>query len=224
MIDENRSSVGSELLAMKRIREKIHEFDSSGAIRLHKMEFFSVSELKVCSKIINSYNNIRENKFIGSQYEWLARLCESQNISGLQLCAHEDDKEVEVIIPMVTMIENSEGSFKIDSQYSGTDEYNLFKYFEFPVLKLTKKGMAKISKEHGWESIMEMTWFCHNPIDGKPCGRCNPCLCTAEQGFAWRIPAYRLYLGKIYHFARTFIKPIVRNIFSDSERKRELRN
>ena len=83
------------------------------------MEFFSVSELKVCSKIINSYNNIRENKFIGSQYEWLARLCESQNISGLQLCAHEDDKEVEVIIPMVTMIENSEGSFKIDSQYSG---------------------------------------------------------------------------------------------------------
>jgi len=35
---------------------------------------------------------------------------------------------------------------------------------------------------------MEMTWFCHRPVRGKPCGLCAPCVYTIEEGLARRVP------------------------------------
>ena len=30
--------------------------------------------------------------------------------------------------------------------------------------------------------MISKTWFCHNPIRGKPCGYCNSCMYTIEEG------------------------------------------
>lgn len=34
--------------------------------------------------------------------------------------------------------------------------------------------------------IIDDTWFCFNPINGKPCGYCNPCKYTIEEGMSYR--------------------------------------
>ena len=40
---------------------------------------------------------------------------------------------------------------------------------------------------HNYVDIMKTTWFCHSPINGKPCGKCNPCKGVVEEGMAERL-------------------------------------
>lgn len=212
LIDEDRPSTGTELLTMKRIRIRIRDVSESAASLMLPTKFFSVSEIPSHSGITEAYETVRKDTFIGSQYDWLARFCEVQGISGLQLCIHEDDMAAVVVVPIVATAQQGQHSFKVDSQYSGTPEYLLFKYFEFPLLKLTKTDMAQIAKERGWIQIMEMTWFCHKPINGKPCGRCNPCKYTIDEGLAWRIPVHRRLIGKVYRRSIQPAKNLARRI------------
>ena len=198
LIDEVRGSTGAELLAMKRIRAQIRELDQSAAALIHPTNFFSASEIPKYPEIANAFSSIKKQNFIGSQYDWLARFCEYQGIAGLQLCIHEDDKAAFAIRRMIDKSGVKEVSPRIGDQYSETDEYVLFKYFEFPILDLTKVNMAQIAKDRGWSQIMEMTWFCHTPKNGRPCGRCSPCKYTIEEGLAWRIPTHRRLLYEFY--------------------------
>ena len=60
--------------------------------------------------------------------------------------------------------------------------------------------MRRYYIDNKYEDIMNLTWFCHTPIDGKPCGKCNPCRYTIEEGLRerfTRIALMRYYLQKI---------------------------
>ena len=39
-----------------------------------------------------------------------------------------------------------------------------------------------------FEDVMKLTWFCHRPRRGQPCGTCNPCIYTIEEGLGERVP------------------------------------
>jgi hypothetical protein len=56
------------------------------------------------------------------------------------------------------------------------------------LFEVTKLDMAREADDRGWRPFMDMTWFCHSPIRGKPCGICNPCLYTIEEGLGDRLP------------------------------------
>jgi hypothetical protein len=212
LIDEDRLSTGAELLAMKRIRKMIFQIHEPAAALLQPTRIFSVSEIPSHPRLTQAYETIRDDKFMGSQYDWLARFCEHQGISGIQLCIHQDDKAAVIIDPLVTVTQHRKDSYQLDHRYSGTHEYSLFKYFEFPVLKLTKADMAVIARERGWSQIMEMTWFCHKPIRGSPCGRCNPCEYTMEEGLARRIPLTRRLMGNVHRILVRPAKTLVRKM------------
>lgn len=48
--------------------------------------------------------------------------------------------------------------------------------------------MEAVAKKNNFSHIMEETWFCHTPYNGKPCGICNPCKYTKEEGLGRRVP------------------------------------
>jgi hypothetical protein len=48
--------------------------------------------------------------------------------------------------------------------------------------------MHEIARQHGFADVMALTWFCHSPRNDKPCGVCNPCEYTIEEGLGWRVP------------------------------------
>lgn len=198
LIDEDRPSTGVELLTMKRIRQNISEMDDSAASLIRPTKYFSVSQIPDDPEITKAYNTIKKTRFIGSQYDWLARYCKYRCITNLQLCIHEDDKAAVVVGPIISKKKLDKEPVVWEDQYLKTDEHLIFKWFEFPILKLTKTDMANIAEQHGWRKIMEMTWFCHRPLNGKPCGRCNPCRYTIEEGLAWRVPARRRLIGNIH--------------------------
>ncbi|MFP3984120.1 MAG: 7-cyano-7-deazaguanine synthase [Desulfurivibrionaceae bacterium] len=202
LINEDRPSTGTELLTMKRIRQGISKMNESGAGLIQPTKYFSVSQIPSHSEITRAYQAIKNTRFIGSQYDWLARFCEYQEITRLQLCIHEDDKAAVVVAPMIAKNHGTKDRTTLGDQCFGTDEHLVFRYFEFPIFDLTKTDMAKIAKERGWSEIMKMTWFCHRPINGEPCGRCPPCRYTIEEGFGWRIPTHRRLTGNIHRLSQ----------------------
>jgi hypothetical protein len=205
LIDEERRSTGLELLTMKRIKAKVFERFPETRQLLDATQFFSVSDVSPNPDITRSYERVRHSSSIGSQYDWLARFCEEHGISDLQLCIHKDDRAHAVISKMVTKVgRDAEKATQMDLRSSGKDEYALFRYFSFPILGLTKPEMADIARATGFDDIMRITWFCHNPRNGKPCGVCNPCLYTIEEGLAWRIPLTRRFLSVVF---RLLIRP-----------------
>jgi len=203
--DEDRPSTHKEIQTMEKIRTKIYEIDTHMVSRLLPTETLSVSEIPEFPEITNAYKGILKKRFIGSQYDWLARFCEHMEISNLQLCIHEDDKAARALHGIITNDPQRKDNFKVNHLSSSTYEHTVFQYLTFPILKLTKIEMENIAREHLWMDIMIETWFCHNPKDGKPCGRCNPCLYTVEEGLGWRIPRSRLLTGQMYRFT---IRPV----------------
>jgi hypothetical protein len=58
---------------------------------------------------------------------------------------------------------------------------------------------------------MDMTWFCHTPVRGRPCGICAPCVYTIEEGLARRVPVSRRVLSFFYrHLALPLKGPLRR--------------
>lgn len=199
LIDEGRRSTGAELLAMKRIRRAISSMDGSARSRILPTRLFLVSEVQICKQISDASRRIIEKQFMGSQYAWIAGCCEQHAISKLQLCLEKGSTAGLMVTPLI----DAETAM-IDGRHSRTDEYSVFRYFEFPVLDLTKQEMAQIANAHGWTSILEMTWFCHRPIKNQPCGRCNPCKTVIKNGLGRRIPLRRRWwpqLASILHLA-----------------------
>ena len=62
---------------------------------------------------------------------------------------------------------------------------------------MTKLDMKKYYLEWDCEDIMDLTWFCHTPIKGKPCGWCNPCNQTIYKGLGERFTKMALLRNKL---------------------------
>lgn len=66
--------------------------------------------------------------------------------------------------------------------------YNVLGNLILPLVDITKQDEERMAREKGWIDIMKLTWFCHSPINGKPCGLCNPCDDAISLGMKWRMP------------------------------------
>ncbi|GAB6194025.1 7-cyano-7-deazaguanine synthase [Desulfocastanea catecholica] len=207
LIDVGRCSTALEILTIKRIKDRILKEYPYARELLKPTQYFAVADVASDFEIAEAYQSILKEKHIGSQYDWLARFCKEKHISDMQLCIHprSRDKEhfnIESILSERTC--GSQSVFHVDPKFEMMNEYKLFRYFSFPILKLTKKQMSVMANEQGWKEIMAMTWFCYNPTRNiEPCGRCNPCIQVIEDGLGWRIPLK----SRIFSF---FYKPLVR--------------
>lgn len=202
LIDENRSSTAMELLTMKRIKHKIHADLPARAGSLLPVRFVAVSDLLENEKIARAFAEIRKRTRIGVQYDWLGRFCHQFGVSDLQLCIHRDDRAHDALQHVVEDKGGAVRDYRVSERCTGTPEYELFKHYSFPVFDLTKLQMAKIAQDLGFSSIMALTWFCHAPKDGMPCGICGPCRFTIEEGLGWRVPYLRRLKGAAFWNAR----------------------
>lgn len=206
VVDRNRASNKIELKTMKEIKNKINSNfpDSKGLIK--ETIFIEKNEIPANQSITDKFNRLLNESYMGTQYDWLGRYAEANNLENLELNIHKDDKAEFFVRPLVEKTDDGHGSYSyvLKNSALGTD-YDLFKYYSFPVLDLTKTQMSEISKKSGFDSLMEMTWFCFNPTWRKtPCGYCNPCKYTRNEGLGRRVPSkgmakYNKLENKIYY-------------------------
>ncbi len=80
------------------------------------------------------------------------------------------------------------GQKVINLEKSSKDLITIFQYSIFGISDVSKKDAEVIAREKGWIEIMKKTWFCFTPVNGKPCGICNPCKDAMNEGMEWRMP------------------------------------
>jgi len=205
--DPTRASTQIELQTMARIADYLREAYPHTRDLLQPLRVSSVAHVAGDREIDDALREIRTRMFIGSQYAWLPAFCKHSGIADMELGVHVDDKVQALLRAFAIDFEHPAGfrSMRVDARHAGTAEYRLFRYFSFPLFHIDKLGIDAQSEAAGWGRIMDMTWFCHTPVRGRPCGVCAPCIYTIEEGLARRVPASRRALSFFY---RRFTFPL----------------
>lgn len=222
-LKDNRKSEEIELKTIEAITEDIRNHPDSKC-EILELITMNVSDVPVDVEITKAYKNILKKDFYGSQYDWLARF--SKKNKNLELCIHEDDKAALIIKKYGNIIKEHDDLigdyFVLDNEKSSEDLIQVFGNFHFPILTDSKLEMKEWAIHSGLIDIMNKTWFCFQPINNKPCGRCNPCIYAIEEGMEYRFSksAMRRYrLNRI-------IKPVKQSGFVKRAKKilKKLRN
>lgn len=205
LVSDKRESTDIEIKTMDKIKEKLFEKYTFTQKLLLSTRYINKTEIKFDDSISESYEIIKAQNYIGDQYVIIANFGKQFEMDGLELCIHLDDKAHEILEPYVVG-GNSENdqTYRIIKSNTPAHLYHLFGYFTFPVFHYSKIDMEEISIKQNWLELMNMTWFCHRPLFGNiPCGICNPCIYTIEEGLGRRVPlVFRLvgkYLKRIYN-------------------------
>ena len=189
LTDPGRPSTPHELRAMGRISAALAKTHPATAARLHEPVVRSVAELKPDASITERFERLRARSHLGGQYDWLARFAVQNGLSDLELSIHQDDKAAMFLQQYVVREEGGGDPYFRLRDDPPDDDLRIFQYFSFPIFDKTKRDMDRAAREHGFSDLMELTWFCHIPTpEGEPCGRCNPCRYTIEEGLGRRIP------------------------------------
>ena len=206
---EKRISSAMELRCIEKITEKIKERFPEAATRLLPIIQCSSNDFPVDKATLEAYRRIIKTYFIGNQYVQLSDYCRLKGIKYLELSIHRDDKAHHLIEQYSRKVEiNGLVETRLDETITPPDIARLFCDYLFPIFDLTKKEMESYSKEHQFDDIMDMTWFCHDPLpDGNPCGYCNPCVYTIREGMGHRIPYRDDTRYRIYRFAFRLLAP-----------------
>ncbi|HEY5850461.1 MAG TPA: hypothetical protein VIT62_06815 [Lysobacter sp.] len=212
--DPTRASTPVELQTMVRIGNHLREAYPHTRELLQPVRIGSVDDVTIDSEVAAALREVRSRMFIGSQYAWLPSFCKHNAIGDMELGVHVDDKVQALVRPYALEFEHPDGfrSVRVDPRHAGTAEYRLFRYFTFPLFHIDKVGIDREAAAHGWSSIMEMTWFCHTPVRGRPCGICAPCVYTIEEGLARRVPGTRRVVSYFYRRFALPLKPPMRQM------------
>jgi hypothetical protein len=213
ILDEDRPSTDIEIKTMKKIKEMIFEMDITADKRILNTITVLKKDIESDKEITKAYERLLTKAHLGGQYDWLARFAKMLNLNDLELSIHKDDKAEYFLRDDVFKVEtNDDLYFKTKEKLSDADLF-IFSYFSFPLLELTKLEMEKNAQKHGFKHIMEETWFCHMPTpNGKPCGWCNPCRYTREEGLGRRVPPkYIGFLNAVSRRLKSELKVIKKN-------------
>jgi 7-cyano-7-deazaguanine synthase len=85
------------------------------------------------------------------------------------------------------IVENDHYYYALDQEASTPDLLKLYGNLRFSMIwDYTKPDEVDFYRTEGYEDILNNTWFCFTPIDGKPCGTCHPCQAAIKDGMKWR--------------------------------------
>lgn len=188
IIDKSRGSCEIEMQAMHEIREEVHKRYPESSIR--EIEFVRQPDIPVCKDFEEAHQRLLSRGWIGSQYIYIASYCRQNNIQNMELSLERplSENNMRSVIPCTENTETNSDGHRLIASNTDEDLRCLFGPFSFPVISMTKLDMLTRAEEWGALDIMNKTWFCHYPLLGKPCGSCNPCMNTFEDGLVYRFP------------------------------------
>jgi hypothetical protein len=200
IIDTGRPSSLHELRAISRVRDALRICNKQAYDRISTLQITSGNEIPEDMEITNSWKQLRCRMDLARQYDWLARYAKSKNLTDLELSVERGGGIYSFLIDKV---ERSQfGTYKIKPGVAVGEGEEVFARFEFPILEYTKSQMRDIAKEQGFIEILEKSWFCHEPINGRPCGMCSPCVLAVEEGVGYRLTRGALFRHHVVQFLR----------------------
>ncbi|PTB98360.1 hypothetical protein C9993_08015 [Marinobacter sp. Z-F4-2] len=204
IIDFERKSSLRELQAISEIRSELRKLSQSAADRVGEIRITPITEIASVNDITESFHRLKKKRYLGSQYDWLSRYAMTHEITDLELSVHVDDKVYSFLEGKVD--QDSFGRWKLRADENG--DVNILACFTFPVLEISKIQMQEKAREFGFIDALEKSWFCFSPRSGEPCGECNPCIYTVEEGMGYRLSSDAIFRYKTRHLGRVLKTPV----------------
>ena len=173
--DPGRKSTRQETDAMNSILQALTEREETLA-RFMPIEYVDIRELPDNPEITNAYRELCKKIHLGTQYEWLAKL--ALKYPGIELGIEKPNGKFggcTTLIKTFGRLKKENGTIVLDKENSTEECCLILGNFTFPILDTTDVDMVQNIAEWGYEDIMSKIWFCLNPLNGQPCGMCNPC-------------------------------------------------
>jgi hypothetical protein len=189
IVDPERESIANEIIAMTRIRNRIQVSFPTRAARILPLEMVHLEAIQPDEEITGWFQQLAGKFHIGIQFDWLARFAK-YNVREPELCI-ENGRPVfppDIFDCIQPLLSGKGHACRVEGPFPEPG-LQMFTYFRFPVIHLTKDEMRIISEERGFSDIMQLTWFCHKPQKGLPCGKCQACLMTSAGGLEF--PCYQ---------------------------------
>lgn len=219
---DGRISKEYELMAMEKILSLLSEKKETIA-NIKPIKIVDIKTLPENMEIKEAYNRLRSQNYIGTQYEFIAKYALEN--PGVELCAEKPD---DVYCGFDIICESNGGyiscgdnNWCLNNEKASDDCKAIFGNLLFPIIDKTESDMKEEIKRLGvYDDVMSSIWFCHLPIDGKPCGMCNPCVQKIEKGMNEFFPESALkrykiasFTGKHFgEFAAKAVRKILRTI------------
>ncbi|MCH6236480.1 hypothetical protein [Cognataquiflexum rubidum] len=201
-LKDNRRSETNEFKAMSWISNQIKK-ESTTKAKINELIVLNRFDIEIDETTKKAYSSIKlKVPKLGSQYEWLSAF--SQTVKGLELSLEKGSKMdylTQSYGKRITIENKIFGDFVVlDNENSPKDLVDLIGEFHFPILDKTKVDMKTQMENLGLMHIMNKTWFCHRPINDKPCGICVPCIQAMEKGMKYRFDSASIFRHKIHKF------------------------
>lgn len=192
LIATRRPSAIREIITIGKLRDRIHVRHPEHAHRILPTHFYSIHEIPKDPEIYAKYNALKKTIAIGTQYETLARLAKWAKLDHLELSIQRLQSQNRISSYLAERSKAMSGpgglrTYALDNPRPETPEA-IFASFHYPLLDFTKRDMALEAEREGFLDVLYSTWFCHDPINGKPCGLCSPCGFVAQEGLWERLP------------------------------------
>lgn len=218
IIDPERKSTYKEKEAMEKIYSLLKKNKQTKA-SLKELKYIQMKNIHSDKKITESWQFFSNYNKLGNQYDFLARFAKQNDIIlevGLENSPRGKASTVlnkfgylqEEIYPQSKGLWGK--VFRIPENCIIQQSKDIFGRLRFPQHLFTIEKIEEIEllKHWGYEDIIHKTWFCHDPVLGYPCGRCNPCKDALNEGLSWRIPR----IGRIMGTARSYLRGLIRRI------------
>ena len=208
-LSDQRRSESCELKAIEAITKALKESPQTKC-EFRPLIYVSKDERKVDTEISDAFSQLKEQDYMGSQYEWLGTFARDHR--GIELSIHKDDKAILLIQKhgaLKKVCDDTIGDYYVLDEERCSDALKtLFGAFRFPLATITKIEMKAEYAAMGLSSVADKTWFCYTPINGKPCGKCHPCQYTIQEGMKERFTTMALLR---YQF-QTKVRPLLARI------------
>jgi hypothetical protein len=172
MFDSGRRSSQRELQTMEHLRDQLRQRMDDPSL-LAPLRIFLSSDYPPSDDLIARYRSLHERAPFGPQYPRLAGIAEAHGWRNVELCMERTPGTPSLWNQLL---------FDRPGVLNSSWEAELFQYWSFPVIDITKERMRDIAEQHGFLDLLLQRWFCFDPLMGKPCGRCYPCRHTVPEG------------------------------------------
>ena len=171
----SRQNIQKEIETMKNIRKIILQKNSHLSSKFLPTQY--VISIKKNSKITKAFNRL--HKRLGyfsrsvSQYERMARFSSDYEYPievGLENCGTGLDEATKFFREDIGT--NCKLKHQLPNKFK---DLAIFNNFRFPICHLTKEEMRNIAINYKFFYILQMTWSCWFPKNGRPCGHCQMC-------------------------------------------------
>jgi len=179
--NERRRSTKYEYDAMNIIRKEISK--KYPHLSDNFLPLIDINKITIDNEIQFNMNILKKQKRVRRktcQYGAIAQLSKNMNKKNyptyLEISVEKEPHGSIMYRTIHNKVDYINGKYYLKKYLNNYDKsLEIFRYLSFPTLNYNKKDMLNIATKNGYRDILQLTWSCWYPINGKPCKKCIMC-------------------------------------------------